>query len=104
MAKWPEREKPETPLSAGPVIKAIRPRSTFCRPSFLRPSGGSERVEPDDVAREICRYCAAAELREGNTALPLTSPCYNAIRCSFPSQPLHVDPPRRHPTTTGVSF
>lgn len=81
---------------ANSIIKDIRPRSTLYRPSFLRPSGGSERVEPDDIAREICRHCAATELRGGNTALPLTSPCYNAIRSSLF---VLVAPPSRRPST-----
>lgn len=38
---------------------------------------------PDDIAREICRHCATPELREGNAAVPLTSPCYNAVRSLF---------------------
>lgn len=51
---------------------------------------------PDDIAREICRHCAAAELREGNTAVPLTSPCYNAARSLFVV--------RRSPTVTLPPF
>ena len=39
--------------------------------------------EPDDIAREICRHCATAELREGNAAVALTSPCYNGVRSLF---------------------
>lgn len=79
------------------------PLHTLRRSPFPRPSGCSERVEPDDIAREICRHCAATELRGGNTALPLTSPCYNAIRSSLfvpvaspyrrPSAPSRVIPP-----------
>lgn len=38
---------------------------------------------PDDIAREICRHCATAELREGNAAVALTSPCYNGVRSLF---------------------
>lgn len=92
-----------------------RPPSSFyvlSAPSFLRPRGGrSKTVEssaPDDIAREICRHCEATELREGNTALPLTSPCYNAIRSSLfvpaafpsPSCPTLRALPLFHPPTS----
>lgn len=69
---------------------------------------GSGRLESDDIVREICRHCATAELREGNTVLPLTSPCYIAIRSLFTHQfPLYVDSPTpAHPLVhhLGVSF
>lgn len=38
--------------------------------------GVRKAVQPDDIAREICRHCATVELRKGNTLLLLTSPCY----------------------------
>lgn len=80
----------------GPHHQGYSPLSTPRRLSFLRPSGCSERVEPDDIAREICRHCAATELRGGNMALPLTSPCYNAIRSSLF---VPVASPSRRPST-----
>lgn len=97
--KYPNRQSERNQRRCSPRAPSSRIlplRTTLRRSSFPRPSGCSERVEPDDIAREICRHCAATELRGGNTALPLTSPCYNAIRSSLF---VPVASPSRRPST-----
>lgn len=79
--------------------------SILCRPSFLRRTGWYS-------AWNLSPLCNGRTTRGGNTAPPLTSPCYNAIRSSLfvfplastPPRILPYSPPSPRPFSVDVSF